>query len=215
MGTETGPVVLLQWLSPAYPVGAFAWSHGLEAAVARKEVTDGAVLEAWLGDLLLFGSARADAILLAAACRAEDKAALAEVDATARAFAPSRERLAETVEQGTAFCRATSEVWGDNLRDLTYPVAVGRAARMYGLPLDLTLEMFTHAFVSNQVAAAQRLLPVGQIEGQRILKNLGPQVSDAAKNALTSDLSSLSSACFAADVASMVHETQYSRIFRS
>ncbi|MFY0312431.1 urease accessory protein UreF [Leisingera sp. D0M16] len=215
MSTETGPVVLLQWLSPAYPVGAFAWSHGLETAVARKEVTDGAGLEDWLGDLLLFGSARADAILLAAACRAEDKAALAEVDATARAFAPSRERLAETVEQGAAFCQATSEVWGGSLPRLTYPVAVGRAARIHGLALDLTLEMFTHAFVSNQVAAAQRLLPLGQIEGQRILKNLGPPVSDAAKNALTADLSSLSSACFAADIASMAHETQYSRIFRS
>ncbi|WP_323778974.1 urease accessory protein UreF [Leisingera sp.] len=215
MSIETGPVLLLQWLSPAYPVGAFAWSHGLEAAVARNEVADGAGLEAWLGDLLLFGSARADAILLAAAFHAANGAVLAEVDATARAFAPSRERLAETVEQGAAFCRATSGVWGGSLRGLTYPVAVGRAACMHGLPLALTLEMFTHALAANLIAAGQRLLPVGQIEGQRILKNLGPLVSDAAKNALTADLSGLSSACFAADIASMAHETQYARIFRS
>ncbi|MDE4133161.1 urease accessory protein UreF [Phaeobacter sp. QD34_3] len=215
MSIEPGAVLLMQWLSPAYPVGAFAYSHGLEAACAAGQVTDGRTLSDWLGDLLLYGAGRTDPILLACAYRAGDEATVAQVDARSRAFAPSRERLAETVNQGRAFCQTTAGVWGHDLPDLTYPVAVGRAARLHGLSLDLTLQMYVHAFVSNLVAAAQRLLPVGQLEGQRVLTDLAPLIREAAQNALDRDLTALAGASFASDIASMHHETQYSRIFRS
>ncbi len=215
MSIEPGAVLLMQWLSPAYPVGAFAYSHGLETACTAGQISDAETLADWLGDLLLYGSGRSDPIILAAAYQAPDDAALAQVDARARAFAPSRERLAETVNQGAAFCQTTGGIWGDELPDLTYPVAVGRAARLHGLSLDLTLQMYVHASVSNLVAAAQRLAPVGQLEGQRVLTNLAPLIRDAAQNALETDLSALSGVSFVADIASMHHETQYSRIFRS
>ncbi|NIZ13738.1 urease accessory protein UreF [Phaeobacter sp. HF9A] len=214
MTTEPA-LLLMQWLSPAYPVGAFAYSHGLEMAVADGHVGDSATLSDWLCDLLAHGGARSDAQLLACAYRADTPEDLAEIDAIARAFCPSTERLRETDLQGAAFCQTTADIWGDTLAALTYPVALGRASRLHDLPLDLTLGMYLHAFVSNLIAAGQRLLALGQQEAQQRLAALSPQMRAATEAALAGTLDDLHGASFAADIASMRHETQYSRIFRS
>ena len=205
-------LTLVQWLSPSYPVGAFAYSHGLEWAVHAGEVTDRATLEAWLETVLRHGAGYSDALFLAAAYRTED---VREVDALARAFAPSTERLRETVLQGEAFCRASGAVWGAEMPALTYPVAVGQAARMQGLPLELTLQVFLHAFTSNLAAAGMRLIPLGQTDGQLVIKNLAATCIDIADKAMQGSLEDLSSTAFLSDIASMKHETQYSRIFRT
>ena len=218
MGTlmTTEPAVLLmQWLSPAYPVGAFAYSHGLEAAVADGTVKTGADLSLWLEDLLTHGGARSDALLLAAAYHADSQAALKDIDETARAFCPSAERLRETALQGEAFCRTTAAIWGQDLSALTYPVALGYAAKQHSIPLELTQQMYLHAFVSNLISAGQRLLSLGQLEGQQRLSALSSLMRETAAATYAGDLALLSGASFAADIASMRHETQYSRIFRS
>ena len=214
MSTEAA-ILLMQWLSPAYPVGAFAYSHGLESAVGDGQVQTGAELSDWLTDLLTHGGARSDAQLLACAYRAATPEELAEVDQFARAFCPSAERLRETDLQGAAFCQTTASVWGGTLTGLTYPVALGAAARSHDLLLDLTLQMYLHAFLSNLIAAGQRLLSLGQLEAQQRLTALKPEMARAAQAALAGDLDALFGATFAADIASMRHETQYSRIFRS
>ena len=213
--TTEAAVVLMQWLSPAYPVGAFAYSHGLEAAVADGTVKTGADLSLWLEDLLTHGGARSDALLLATAYKADSQEALQGIDEIARAFCPSAERLRETTLQGEAFCRTTSAIWDNDMPALTYPVALGYAAKQHGIPLDLTQQMYLHAFVSNLISAGQRLLALGQLEGQQRLSALSPKMRESAKATHAGDLAQLSGASFAADIASMRHETQYSRIFRS
>ncbi len=205
-------LTLVQWLSPSYPVGAFAYSHGLEWAVHAGDVADRATLEAWLETVLRHGAGYSDALFLAAAYQTADAR---EVDALARAFAPSAERLRETVLQGEAFCRASGAVWGAEMPALTYPVAVGQAARMQGLPLELTLQVFLHAFTSNLAAAGMRLIPLGQTDGQLVIKNLAATCIDVADTAMQGSLEDLSSTAFLSDIASMKHETQYSRIFRT
>jgi urease accessory protein len=208
-------LTLAQWLSPAYPVGAFAYGHGLEAAVAAGWVADGAALEEWLGEVLATGAGYNDAVFLAAAFRGDGPDAVAEIDAMARAFAASKERLAETDQQGRAFQAVTCEIWGGDPAPLTYPVALGAAAARAGLPLDLTQGMYLQAFLSNLVAAGQRLLPVGQAEGQAILHRLTkaiPAVVDATRSG---DLDALSATAFLTDIAAMHHETQRTRIFRT
>lgn len=205
-------LTLVQWLSPSYPVGAFAYSHGLEWAVDARQVTDRETLKAWLETVLRHGAGRTDALFLCAAYRAEDTS---EVDALARAFAPSVERLRETVLQGEAFCRATRDVWDTDMPAMTYPVAVGCAARMQSLPLDQTLQVFLHAFISNLAAAGMRLIPLGQTEGQIVIKDLAATCIDIADTAMKGTLDDLSSTAFMSDIASMKHETQYSRIFRT
>ncbi len=205
-------LTLTQWLSPAYPVGAFAYSHGLEWAVQSQQVSSHDSLKDWLETILRFGAGQADALFLSAAYHADDPS---EADAQARAFAASAERLKETVLQGEAFARATTDIWQIALPSLTYPVAIGRAARLQGLPLDLTLAMYLQAFVSNMAAAGMRLVPLGQTEGQSLIKTLTPLCLEIAQSAESGSLDDLSSTAFMGDIASMKHETQYSRIFRT
>jgi urease accessory protein len=226
MATATNAQILLlsQWLSPAYPVGAFAYSHGLEAAVDQGWVRDGRDLQDWLEDLLEHGAGRSDALLLAAAWHAETRETLIETDTTARAFAASKERLFETCQQGGSFSTVTQAIWGGELTNLpgptnptglTYPVALGVAAAAEALPLDLTLSMYLQAFVSNLIAAGQRLLPVGQTEGQEILHRLALRLPEIAAQSADGDLTRLSATAFLGDIAAMKHETQRSRIFRT
>lgn len=205
-------LTLTQWLSPAYPVGSFAWSHGLERAVGRGDVKDAADLTAWLGDVLAHGAGRSDAILLCAAFDADDLAPIADL---AAALAPSRERRMETMQQGAAFAATTRAVWGFDLPDMAYPVAVGRAAGLANIPIEPTVTLWLQAFASNLTQCAQRLLPLGQTEGQRILRDLAPLMTDIGKQAMSASLDDIGSATFAVDTASMQHAEQYSRIFRS
>ncbi len=208
---NTDLLTLAQWFSPAYPVGSFAYSHGLEAAVAGGDVTVD-TLQDWLEDVLQYGAGHADALFLAAAYHAPDAGA---VDATARAFAPSRERLSEADLQGDAFCKTTSAAWDMDLEGLVFPVAAGRAAKLSNLPLDQTATLYLQGFASNLVAAAQRLMPLGQTRAQMILRSLAPLIAEIVRETADGDLDALSGTAFLADIASMRHETQEPRIFRT
>lgn len=213
--TDAQLLTLAQWLSPAFPVGAFAYSHGLEAAVDLGSVCDADSVEAWLTDVLDFGAGRSDALFLAASYRAVDAVELADINAVARAFAASAERLVESHAQGAAFCKLTDGIWDTHLGTLQYPVALGAAARCEGLPLALTSKMYLQAFTSNLIAAAQRLMPLGQTVGQAILRRLAGPCSVIAETTLDGELTQLSSTAFLSDIAAMKHETQSSRIFRT
>lgn len=216
MPTDTAHILTLaQWFSPAYPVGAFSYSHGLEQAVQAGCVTDGASLGAWIGDVLAHGAGRSDAVFLAAAYAAETLADLAEIDATCRAFAATKERLLETDQQGAAFAKVTTEVCDGALPALCYPVAVGRTARLRALPQGLTATMFLHAFASNLTAAGQRLLPFGQTAAQALIASLHPLCERIALDTAHGDLQRLTATAFLPEIAAMRHETQYSRIFRT
>jgi urease accessory protein len=216
MTTGIDPALTLaQLFSPAFPVGGFAYSHGLEAAIADGRVATAADLGDWLCDILRHGAGRADALVLAAAWRAETDAALAEIDALARAFQPSAERLRETALQGAAFAEAVNAVWGTALPGLTLPVAAGRAARLLALPPVLTARFHLHAFVASLAGAGMRAMPLGQTEGQRLIRALAPVCAEIADDTADGDLDRLSSTAFLADIASMRHETLTTRIFRT
>ena len=212
-------VKLLTWLSPAFPTGGFAYSHGLEWAVEAGDVRDEGALAAWLGDVLRHGSGRADAILLRHAHRAADLAGLASVAELAAAAQPSRERQAETLGQGGAFALA-AKVWGAPLLAaldgaVPYPVAVGALARAHGVAEDAAAEGFLHAAAANMVSAAVRLVPLGQTAGLRVLALLEPAIAAVASETRAATLDDLGGACFRSDIASMRHETQYTRLFRT
>jgi urease accessory protein len=215
MVTATEILTLAQWFSPTFPVGSFAYSHGLEWDIESGTIKTGADVQDWISLVLRDGAGWNDCLLLAAAYRAEGDPAVAEIDATSRALAASRERLQETVQQGASFCRAVSGITRTDLYDLTYPVAVGRAARLENLPLDVTAQHYLQAFISNLVSVAMRLVPLGQTEGQVLIHALAPSCIDFARRALAADLNDLSATTFLCDIAAMKHETQYSRIFRT
>lgn len=223
--TEAGLYRLMTWLSPGYPVGAFSYSHGLEYAVEAGTVSDAATLQAWLADLLRFGSGRNDAILFHYAhVTAERPPALAEIAALAAAFAASSERHLETTAQGRAFAEATANAWPCAALDrlfkawggpLAYPVVVAVAAAGHGLALDLSLHAYLHGFASNLISAGVRLIPLGQSDGQRVVAALEAPIAETAGLALAAPLEDLGGAAVLADLAAMKHETQYTRLFRS
>lgn len=218
---------LMTWLSPAFPVGGFSYSSGLEWAVEAGDVTDTASLADWLDAMLGDGSGFCDATFLVHAYRATEAgetAALNEIAELAAAFVPSRERQLETTSQGRAFIDIARAAWNADGLDaviavcstpLVYPVAVGVVAAMHAVPLAPTLHGFLHALVSNWISAASRLIPLGQTDSQRVLVRLEAAVAATANRALDAALDDLGSATFRADLASMRHETQYTRLFRS
>ncbi|MEP1767815.1 MAG: urease accessory UreF family protein [Sulfitobacter sp.] len=206
---------LNQWFSPGYPLGSFAYSHGLETAIQDGRVKTAEQLEDWLRDLLTYGTGRSDVTLLYAAHECRDDAAALAVDTTARAFAPSAERLHEGVQQGDAFCRTTSAIWAIDLPPLTHPVAVGYAAGQLGIAADLTGTLYLQAFAANLVSCAVRLVPLGQTEGQWVLQRLAGLCAQIAQTAAQDGIEDLASTTFAADIAAMRHETLEHRIFRT
>lgn len=210
---SAGLLSLVQWLSPAFPTGGFAYSHGLEQVISDGAVRSGDELVAWLSAILRHGAGRQDAILVGLALR--EGADLAELSDLAQALAPSAERLRETMEQGAALARAVSAVRGDVLPPLPLPVALGAAARPLGLPVAEVVALYLHAFASNLVSVAVRFVPLGQNEGQRALAALHRQITDIAAEAARAGIADLTSAALAADLAAMRHETMDVRIFKT
>jgi urease accessory protein len=215
------------WFSPMFPVGAFAYSHGLEWAHEAGDIGDAKDLRDWLTTLVQRGALHNDAIVLGAAYRAAlqgDAQRLAEINGLALAMVTTCERRLETVTQGNAFLLAIRKSWPcaalDLLgepsgEDVTYPVAVALAVAGHQLALEATLDMFCLGFVSNLVSAAIRLGIIGQTDGQRVLAALMPIIRETARECVGKDLDDLGGSAFRSDLASLCHETQYTRLFRS
>ncbi|HEY0275753.1 MAG TPA: urease accessory UreF family protein [Paenirhodobacter sp.] len=203
---------LVQWLSPAFPTGAFAYSHGLEQAVAAGEIGDADLLADWLSDILAWGTGWNDAVLMACALRGEDLADLADL---ARALAGSAERLRETEEQGAAFTRTQAEMTGAALPPLPLPLAVARAAVALRLPGQQVIGLYLHGFASNLVSAGVRFIPLGQTAGQRTLAALHPLIGILSERAMGATRDDLATTAFRADLGAMTHETMDVRIFKT
>jgi urease accessory protein len=218
---------LMAWLSPAYPTGAFSYSSGIEWAVEAGDIDDAATLRAWLTVIIAEGSMRCDAVFFAHAYRAAaegNATALREIGELAVAFASSKERHLETTAQGRAFLDVTRAAWPSAAlgglealagNGIALPIAAGAACAGHGIPLAPALQCYVQAAAANLVSAGVRLIPLGQSDGQRVLAALEPVVAATVERALNTGLDDVGSAAIRADLASMQHETQYTRLFRS
>jgi urease accessory protein len=260
---------LLAWLSPSFPVGAFSYSHGLEATVAAGTVHDSATLQSWIAAIVSRGSGRIDADILCEAYRAAeagDRAALVAANERGCAFRATAELALEAGQQGVAFLNTCLAAWPDAFleacadpdpnplpvsgerenaaagkkkpspcetgrgrgprrqaregeglagRAICHSAAFGAAAARAGIAIDDALVGYLQAFAANLMSAGLRLGLIGQTDGQRILATLEPLIAEAAATAMTRDPADFGAATFAVDLASMAHETQYSRLFRS
>ncbi|WP_164780500.1 urease accessory protein UreF [Mesorhizobium sp. M7A.F.Ca.US.011.01.1.1] len=211
---------LMAWLSPAFPVGGFSYSHGLERAVHDGLIADADSLACWLETLVEMGSGWNDAVLFAESWRrARNAGDLDEVAALAEALAGSRERHIETMLQGAAFLKAAA-AWPNPVlerlpAECAYCVAVGAIAGGNGIALQDALSAFLQTFFSNLVQAAIRLGIVGQSKATALLAGFEPLALATATRAARSTLDDLGGCAFVSDVMAMKHETQYSRLFRS
>jgi urease accessory protein len=215
-----GLLRLMAWMSPAFPVGAFSYSAGLEGAVHDGLLSNPHELSVWVKLSLERGALWNDAVLLAAASRChEDDQALHELCELARALAGSAERYRETVQLGDAFVVA-AKAWPHQVFELlppqtAYPVAVGAVAGAHGVDPVSVIAAYLHAGVSQIVSAAIRLGLAGQTDGVAILANTEQLLTDISVKAKGSTLDDLGSSTILADIAFMRHEIQHSRLFRS
>jgi urease accessory protein len=226
-GTDGALLRLLAWLSPSFPVGAFSYSHGLEWMIEAGDVIDRASLEAVIRDVLSHGAGRSDAIFAVAAHHAistRDDAGLTAAAELAAALQPTKERALESHAQGAAFLATASAAWPapgmDRLTALwdgpvAYPIAVGVVAAAHGVPRRETVLAYLHALSANLISAGVRAIPLGQTDGQRLTAALEGAIVAAAEAALSATLDDVGGAGLRLDIASMRHETQYTRLFRS
>lgn len=220
---------LLTWLSPAFPIGAFSYSHGLETAIATGSLHDRETVQTWLLDLIERGSGWSDSLLLAHAWRCDDDSLqdLLSLNEFALALAPSAERLSETSQLGDAFYKA-SKAWPIALHEtldaalektdspaIALPIIIGAIARAHAIPLSVILPAASHAFLSNLISVAIRLVPLGQSDGLALQAALEAPILSASKRAATASLDDIGTACLQSDIAAMNHETLTTRIFRS
>lgn len=211
---------LLTWLSPAFPVGAFAWSAGLETAIVDGLVTDKATTQDWVAGALAHGGLRTDAILLAHAHTGwDDPKALSDLADLCLALTPARERHAETTRTGDAFVLA-SAAWPAPRparlpRPCPYPIAVGATAGSHALAQRDTLIAFVTANVHSLLSVSVRLVPIGQSDGLAIMAAMEPEISRLADLCRHATLDDIGSVAYGADIAQMKHETLPTRIFRS
>ena len=218
MTTEARLLRLLTWLSPAFPVGAFGYSHGLETAIREGAVTDARSLSAWIAALLEHGSGWTDAVLARAAwtaVTAEDHAALDEIAELGEALAPSLERRRETMAQGEAFLTAVAAWHPPPILHAPYCVAVGAAAGAAGIPLQPALTAWLHAFAASLVSVAVRAVPLGQSDAVAVIAGLEGVILKTAARATASTLDDLGSGAILSDIAAMRHETLEGRLFIS
>ena len=226
--TPTALYRLLAWLSPSYPIGAFSYSHGLEAAIEAGLVKDRASLVAWIDGVLEHGTARVDGALFAAAWRAaqaDDEPALDATADLAAAWRGTAEMALESRQQGASFLSITRTAWPDPRLDAfaarrdgqcALPVAVAVAAAWHDVDLDPALTGYLHAVAANICSAAVRAIPLGQSDGQLALAALAASVERAVAAALAvASLDDVGTASPLLDWCSMRHETQYTRLFRS
>ena len=223
--------VLAALFSPAFPIGAFSYSHGIEAAIASGDVNDAATAHDWIETILLGGSGRNDAILMATASHAVTLHAArggqlaggrnAEIEAInelAFALSSGAERAHEIRELGVNFTRMTEQVYQLDIGQsppLAYPVVAGLAARPLRCELQLSLILFLQSFIGNLISVAVRAVPLGQSDGQIILARLMPAVAVLADEATTTPLDDIGGYTLLADPASILHETLETRIYRT
>jgi len=204
-------MILQNWFSPVFPIGAFSYSHGLEMAIQDGHIMDQDSLYDWISSLLSHGTGRNDAIMIKAAYDG-----LPELNDLCLALSASKERYQETTELGQAFCRVFNASHDGNLPEgLAYPIAVGMASRMLGLNLILTIQCYLQAFAANLISVGIRTIPIGQQSGQDCLLRLYPVIEDVTTNTITATIDDIGGAVFHADLMTMKHESITPRIYRS
>jgi urease accessory protein len=211
MGTDNASLLLLlNWMSPTFPIGSFAYSHGMEQAISDGRIATQDDVQNWISDLLRSGSGWNDAVLFAQCWHSNP-------NELALALVGSAERYSETTQLGRNFNIAAAVWTGTEKQDgvMAYPVAAGLACKRMAIGQDQALAAFLQGFCAALVSVAVRLVPLGQTAGLRVLRNLVPLIATTANRAVAATLLDLGSNCIAADIAAMKHETLEPRIFRT
>lgn len=216
---------LLRLASPQLPIGGYSYSQGLESAIEQGQVKDAAAARTWLADQLQLNLARFEGPLLAEllrAAQAADWEALRDAAERHRASRETRELGLENRQMGFSLgqlLEALPELdqparqWLAAQAEPSFAAAWALAARAWGLSPEQALGAWLWSWLENQLAVLMKTLPLGQLAAQKLTSQLLPDLDQACRSALANP--PRGGASFGLALASMNHETQYSRLFRS
>ena len=223
--------LLTAMFSPAFPIGSFTYSHGMEAAINTGDIHDFESSRDWIETCLVGGSGRNDSILMANSHKAlptdfknvelekvETNTKVKKINELAFALSAGAERAQESRELGANFTRIIKEVYNVDMElflPVTYPVSLGIATQRLGCELSLSLTFFLQSFVTNLISVAVRTVPLGQSDGQIMLAQLMPAITAVAQDATTAPLDEIGGYALLADHAAILHETLEPRIYRT
>jgi urease accessory protein len=213
---------LLQFASPALPIGGYSYSQGLETAIEEGLVHDADSARAWMTRYLDEVMACWDAPLLwrlLKAFAARDRVAIAEWSACFLASRDTAELRAETVQMGYSLTRLIAELGvadaGPPGEETSLPAAFACAADALGIPHEEALLAMLFSWAENQVLVCVKSVPLGQVAGQRLLLLLRPEIERAAERARALPDEALSNWSPGLSMLSMRHEVQHGRLYRS
>ena len=202
--------ILQAWFSPSFPVGSFAYSHGLETAIHNHIVTDKNSLTDWIAFILEYGSGWNDGLCLKAAYEGED------INDLCLGLSAGHERHLETQELGRSFTANLNKCYELALPNgLAYPVAVGIASAQLNLDLILTLQSYLQSFTSNLISVGIRTIPIGQMAGQESLVRIFPIIKTLCTQLEGTPLTELGSCSVIADLMSLQHEQNVPRLYKT
>ena len=216
--TRSGPLVhALHLFSPSLPIGAFAFSQGLEAAIDTGHVRDSESLSRWCESVMKFSLTTLDCHYAIRAYRATSDTTFREINAEMLASRETHELLQEDLLLGAAFKKWAVDQGIDvpDANEYSLICLYGWVAARYELPEDWLISGILWSWLENQMIVAAKAIPLGQNSLQNILAELKPQISECVDQALESLSIDSSSTVPLLSILSAQHEAQYSRLFRS
>lgn len=218
-------IKLLQLASPALPVGAYSYSEGIETLVEVGAIANQQNLQHWLEQELKYGAIRIEAAVMVRAYQTvglDDVAALVDWNRWLSAFRETEEIRQQSWQMGRSLSRLLLELEPHLANKINtmgnecnFAIAFGIAAAHWKIDTSDALIGYLHSWVTNLITAGIKLIPLGQTTGQKLLLELHPNLIDASEEILTLEDDELSSCGWGLTLASMAHETQYTRLFRS
>lgn len=218
---------LLQLASPALPVGAYSYSEGVETLAAQGAVSSGTDLLHWLTQELVSGAIRAETAVMGwvyEAATQEDAATIARWNQWLSAFRETEEMRLQSWQMGRSLLRlfsdlepALAERLPDGLREgnCNFAIAYGLVAQAWQVPLESARLAYLQSWAANLISAGVRVVPLGQTEGQRLIRQLAEPLQQARREIQQMTEADLAACSWGVSLASMQHETQYSRLFRN
>jgi len=217
---------LLQLASPALPVGAYSYSEGLEALVEVGKVTSQETLAQWLTQELRWGAVRLEATVMIRSyedVHNQDFKAVIRWNNWLTAARETEELRQQSLQMGRSLLKLLLDLHPELIavyeplqkEGCNFAIAYAIAAAHYQLDSQAALLAYLYSWIANLVSAGVKLIPLGQTAGQQLLLTMQPALKRSAEVIFTLQPDDLSSCSWGLSLASMAHECQYSRLFRS
>ena len=203
------PYQILQiWFSSSFPIGSYAYSHGLEALIDEKKINNKDDIKEYLNALLFYGSLRNDYIFIKSIYKGH------EINEMILANASSKERQIEMIDMGNSFRKIMKDSWDLSLPENTpFIYSLAKAGLYFNIKFDDLIKFYLQSFISNLINVCVKHIPISQMDGQTLNVNFIDEIQKFLSQSKQFTLKDIGSTFFLADIFSIRHENLDSRIY--